>query len=329
MPIPLADLETLLQEVFEANHTSTIAAASVAHALVQAEAVGQYGHGLRRVVPYVGQLRTGKVDGQALPSVSRPRPAVVAIDAAHGFAYPAIDLAVATLPEAARACGVAIARIGRSHHAGVAGLAVERLAEKGLMAIMVANAPASMAAWGGRKRIFGTNPIAFAAPIADGDPLVVDLALTTVAAGKIVAAQQRGERIPDGWAFDAEGHPTNDPKAALKGHLSPSGGAKGAALALMVEVLAAGLTGANFSYEASSFFEAEGAPPSVGQVIIAIDPGSGHAAARIAELAAEMTSEEGVRLPGRRGQNSRRDALRDGLEVDARVLTAIRELRPS
>lgn len=327
MLITLAAIETLLREVFEANCTSPVAAASVAHALAQAEAAGQYGHGLRRVVPYVGQLRSGKVDGQVRPSLSRPRPAVLAIDAAHGFAYPAIDLAVVNLPQAARACGIAIALISRSHHAGVAGLAVERLAEQGLMAIMVANAPASMAAWGGRRRIFGTNPIAFAAPVAGGDPLVVDLALTTVAAGKIVAAQQRGEQIPEGWAFDADGHPTTDPEAALKGHLSPSGGAKGAALALMVEVLAAGLTGANFSYEASSFFDAEGAPPSVGQVIIAIDPGSDNAAARIAELAAEMTREERVRLPGRRGQNSRQDALRNGLEVDEHLMAAIKELR--
>lgn len=327
MLIPLADLELLLQEVFKANHTSPVAAASVAHALVQAEAAGQYGHGLRRVVPYVNQLQSGKVDGQALPILSRPRPAAITIDAAHGFAYPAIDLAVQALPATARAQGIAVALIGRSHHAGVAGLAVERLAEERLMAIMVANAPASMAAWGGRKRIFGTNPIAFAAPVADGDPLVVDLALTTVAAGKIVAAQQRGERIPEGWAFDADGNPTTDPEAALKGHLSPSGGAKGAALALMVEVLAAGLTGANFSYEASSFFDADGAPPSVGQVIIAIDPGPGNAAARVAELADEMTSEEGVRLPGRRGQSCRRDALRSGLEVDQLLLASIEELR--
>lgn len=327
MPIALADVTTLLREVFEANGTLSPSAASVAQALVQAEAAGQYGHGLRRVVPYVSQLRTGKVDGQALPILSRPRPGVIAIDAAHGFAYPAIDLAVQALPAAARAQGIAVARIGRSHHAGVAGLAVERLAEEGLMAIMVANAPASMAAWGGRKRIFGTNPIAFAAPVAGADPLVIDLALSTVAAGKVVAAQQRGERIPEGWAFDPDGNPTTDPELALKGVLSPSGGAKGAALAMMVEVLAAGLTGANFSYEASSFFDADGAPPSVGQVIIAIDPGPGNAAARFAELAGEMTSEEGVRLPGRRGQNCRREALRVGLEVNPSLLATIEELR--
>ncbi|MET3584642.1 LDH2 family malate/lactate/ureidoglycolate dehydrogenase [Pseudorhizobium tarimense] len=156
---------------------------------------------------------------------------------------------------------------------------------------------------------------------------MIDLALSTVAAGKIVAAQQRGERIPEGWAFDLEGNPTTDPAAALKGVLSPSGGAKGAALALMVEVMAAGLTGANFSYEASSFFEAEGAPPAVGQVIIAIDPGAGNAADRVAELAREMTSEEGVRLPGRRGQTSRRRALEDGLSVDNELMKEIEALK--
>ena len=327
MPVPLYDVEALVREVFEENGAGPDAAASVSRALVQAEAAGQYGHGLRRVVPYVGQLRSGKVDGRAIPSVSRPRPAVVEIDAAYGFAYPAIDLAVSTLPDIARSHGIAIATIGRSHHAGVAGLAVERLADAGLMAIMVANAPASMAPWGGRKRIFGTNPIAFAAPVAGEDPLVIDLALSTVAAGKIVAAQQRGESIPEAWAFDGEGNPTTDPAAALKGVLSPSGGAKGAALALMVEVLAAGLTGGNFSYEATSFFDAEGSPPAVGQVIIAIDPGAGNVADRVAELAREMTSEEGVRLPGRRGQTSRRLARENGLSIDQALIKDIKALR--
>ncbi|MET3584641.1 LDH2 family malate/lactate/ureidoglycolate dehydrogenase [Pseudorhizobium tarimense] len=131
MPMPLSDVETLVREIFEENGTGSIAAASVSRALVQAEAAGQYGHGLRRVVPYVGQLRSGKVDGRAIPSASHRRPAVVEIDAAFGFAYPAIDLAVSTLPEVARTQGIAIATIGRSHHAGVAGLAVERLAERG------------------------------------------------------------------------------------------------------------------------------------------------------------------------------------------------------
>ncbi|MCC2613185.1 Ldh family oxidoreductase [Neorhizobium petrolearium] len=328
MHMTLEETEALVKSVFEANGVLTETARSVARALVHAEAAGQYGHGLRRIPAYIGQARSGKVDGKARPVATRPRPAVLSVDAALGYAYPAFDLAVAELPAIARKQGVALGLVHRSHHAGVMALTVERFAELDLVALMFANAPASMAAWGGRKRLFGTNPIAFAAPVAGEDPLVIDLALSTVAAGKIMAAKQKGVDIPEGWAFDREGRPTTDPNEALKGLMAPSGGAKGAALALMVEILAAGLTGSNFSYEASSFMEEKGTPPSVGQMLIVIDPsaGAGSAAERIAELAREMTAEEGVRLPGRRGQTSRRTAIEQGLDIDDELIASIRAL---
>ncbi|MFB9953077.1 Ldh family oxidoreductase [Rhizobium puerariae] len=328
MQMTLEEAEAFVRGVFEANGVLAETARSVAHALVHAEAAGQYGHGLRRIPAYIGQARNGKVDGRARPMATRPRPAVLTIDAALGYAYPAFDLAVAELPAIAREQGIALGLVHRSHHAGVMALTVERFAEQGLAALMFANAPASMAAWGGRKRLFGTNPIAFAAPVAGDDPLVIDLALSTVAAGKIMAARQKGESIPEGWAFDAEGRPTTDPNEALKGVMAPSGGAKGAALALMVEVLAAGLTGSNFSHEASSFMEEKGAPPSVGQMLIVIDPAAGAASAagRIAALAQEMMSEEDIRLPGRRGQNARRAAIERGLEIDDDLIATIRSL---
>lgn len=227
MHITLHDAEMLVQSIFEANGVIPETARSVAHALVHAEAAGQYGHGLRRVPAYLGQARTGKVDGKAKAAASRRRPAVLLVDAALGYAYPAFDIAVAELPAIAREQGIALGAVHRSHHAGVMALTVERFAEQGLVALMFANAPASMAAWGGRKRLFGTNPIAFATPVAGEDPLVIDLALSTVAAGKIMAARQRGESIPEGWAFDADGKPTTDPHAAHKGLMAPSGGAKG------------------------------------------------------------------------------------------------------
>ena len=328
MHMTIADTETLVRSVFEANGVLPETALSVAFALVHAEAAGQYGHGLRRIPAYIGQARTGKVDGKAKITSHRPRPAVLSIDAAHGYAYPAFDLAVDELPVIAREQGLALGLVHRSHHAGVMALTVERFAEQGMVALMFANAPASMAAWGGRKRLFGTNPIAFATPVAGEDPLVIDLALSTVAAGKIMAARQKGEAIPEGWAFDVDGQPTTDPNAALKGLMAPSGGAKGAALALMVEVLSAGLTGGNFSGQASSFMEPNGAPPSVGQTLIVIDPSAGtqSAAGRIAELAEEIASEDGVRLPGRRGQNARRRAIEHGFELDDELIAMISAL---
>jgi (2R)-3-sulfolactate dehydrogenase (NADP+) len=254
---------------------------------------------------------------------------VLSIDAAHGFAYPALDLAVENLPSIAKEQGIAFAGIHRSHHAGVMALTVERFADQGLVAMMFANAPAAMAPWGGKVPLFGTNPIAFAVPVADAEPLVIDLALSKVARGKVMEATQKGMAIPDDWAFDVDGHPTTNAVAAMKGTMAPSGGAKGAALAMMVEVFAAALSGAQFSYQASSLFDEHGPPPALGQAIIVIDPnaatGSG-TAARMAEMAAEIAKEDGVRLPGRRGRGLRAQARQRGVDVEDDVFAAIRGL---
>ncbi|RJK99931.1 Ldh family oxidoreductase [Paracoccus aestuarii] len=305
--------------------TAEANARSVAQALVAAEMVGQSGHGLRRVPSYAAQALSGKVDGFATPTATHPRPGVVAVDAAMGFAYPALDLAVDWLAEAAPQQGIAGAGIVRSHHCGVAGVTVERLARSGLVALLFANTPAAMAPWGGRKALFGTNPIAFAAPRSGGrSPIVVDVSLSKVARGKIMAAEQQGTAIPEGWALDADGQPTTDPAAALAGTMIPMGDAKGTALALMVELLAAGLMGANFAHEASSFFDADGPPPGVGQVILTLDPDafSDMARSRIDDLADAMAQQPGARLPGARRDDLRKAAA-DGLQVDDALLAQI------
>ena len=245
--LTLAEAEALVTGALMRCRTSPDNAKCVARALVAAEADGLKGHGLSRVPTYAAQAKAGKVDGFAKPTLAWPKPAVAAIDAQNGFAFPALDLAVASLPKAARANGMAAAGIRRSHHAGAVGHPVERLAEAGLVGLMFANTPAAIAPWGGAKPLFGTNPIAFACPLPGGAPIVVDLSLSKVARGNILDAAQKGEAIPQGWALDAQGKPTTDAKAALAGTMLPLGDAKGTALALMVELLAAGLTGANFA----------------------------------------------------------------------------------
>ncbi|TWG99533.1 (2R)-3-sulfolactate dehydrogenase (NADP+) [Mesorhizobium sp. J18] len=316
-------IETLLR-----CRTSEPNARTVAQALVGAELAGQGGHGLRRMPSYCAQALAGKVDGKANPKATQTRPGALSIDAAHGFAYPALELAEDWLPEAARSQGIAIAGIHRSHHSGVTGLVVERLAEKGLMALMVANAPAAMAPWGGKRPLLGTDPIAFAAPVAGADPVVIDVSLSKVARGKVMAAVQKNAPIPEGWALDRDGNPTTDAREALNGLMVPMGDAKGAALAIMVEMLCAGLTGASYAYEATSFFDAEGAPPGTGQTIIAIDPeafGPG-ATERFAQLARLIEEMDGARLPGRRRQELKRQMERDGIPVDRDLLDQIEAL---
>ena len=303
-------------------------AASVARALVGAEADGLKGHGLSRVPSYAAQSRVGKIVGRAAVSFERPRPGLLAIDAAHGFAYPALDAAVEHLPAMAKSQGVAAAGIRRSHHCGAAGRPAEALAERGLVAILFANTPAAMAPWGGAKPVFGTNPIAFACPLPGRAPIVVDLSLSKVARGPIMAAKQRGEAIPEGWALDPDGNPTTDPTLALKGTMVPLGDAKGTALALMVELLAAGLTGGRFAAEATSFLDAEGEPPGTGQLILAIDADAFDtgALARFAQLAGSIETQDGARLPGARRLALRHRAAEEGLTIPDALVAEIEAL---
>lgn len=329
MKFSIAEAEDLVSSIFERNGVLPQNARSVAKALVASEAAGQSGHGFRRIPVYVRQARVGKVNGNARPVVTRVKPGVLSIDANHGYAYPAIDCALQELPDMVRQQGIALAAIHRSHHAGVMALTVERLADMGLVALMFANAPASMAPWGGSKPLYGTNPIAFATPVGGADPLVIDLALSKVARGKIMAARQKGETIPGDWALDRNGRPTTDPEEAIEGTMVPAGEAKGAALALMVEIMAAALTGGNFAFEASSLLDDKGAPPSLGHTIIAIDPVSSGGAGfveRLALIAGEIEKQENVRLPGRRSQGIRRQALESGIVVESDILAEIQSL---
>jgi len=325
--LSLAEAEELVASALERSRTAEENARAVAKALVLAEADGIKTHGLLRTAFYAAQAKAGKVDGFAVPGVKTPRPGVAVIDANNGFAYPAINLALSMLPQMIAATGIGAAGIGRSHHCGAVGHHAERLAEAGLVALFFANGPAAMAPWGGRSAVFGTNPIAFACPLPGRDPIVVDLSLSKVARGNVMAAAKKGEPIPEGWALDMDGKPTTDANVALAGTMVPLGDAKGTALALMVELLAAGLTGSNFAAEASSYFDAEGPPSMTGQFIIAMDPtvfASG--VERFAVLARSIEEQDGARLPGMRRYALRKRAQTEGLAVSDALLAELKAL---
>ncbi len=316
--LSLADLEDLVSRVLIANQTSESNAAQVAAAITMSEADGLKGHGASRVPFYAAQANSGKVNGNAVPECHDVGTAARRIDAKQGFSYPAINLAIEQLTALAPNCGIAAAAIANSHHAGAAGQPVEQLARAGLVGLFFANSPEAIAPWGGSKALFGTDPIAFAAPREKEAPLVIDMSLSKVARGKIMVAAQQDESIPEGWALDADGNPTTDAKAAMAGTMLPMGDAKGAQLVLMVELFAAALTGSLFGYEASSFFEAEGPAPRTGQFLIALDPNrfsGGAFANRLEDLVGEILAQDGTRLPG-----ARRAALRDAAKRDGVTL---------
>ncbi|POF29182.1 Ldh family oxidoreductase [Roseibium marinum] len=322
--VSIAEAERLAAKALIAAGTAPENAAPVARALVAAEASGQPGHGLSRMPSYVEQVRSGKVHGTARPSCETVKPGLVRIDAGHGFAYPAIDLAQKILPDMARRSGVALAAIHRSHHFGQGGAHCEVLAQKGLVAMVFGNAPKAIAPWGASRPMFGTNPICFAAPgPAGAPPLVIDFAVSRVAKGKIMAASRTGRPIPEGWALDDQGRPATDAAAAMNGTMVPIGEAKGAALALMIEVLSAALVGAHFGFEANGLFDGKGAPPNLAQTILAIDPGLASDNAyweRIGLLFSEIEQTEGARLPGSRRLEARETAVREGLRIPEEIL---------
>ena len=328
--LPLPALHALLKEVLLAHDTSEANAEQVAAALVAAEADGQAGHGASRVPSYAAQSRSGKVDGHAVPKLSKVAAAALRVDARGGFAFPALNLAIEAVGELARETGIAAASIANSHHAGVAAHHVEPLANAGLIGLSFSNTPQAIAPWGGRTGLFGTNPIAFAAPRRKGDPLVIDMSLSKVARGRINAAAQKGEPIPEGWAVDREGRPTTDAKAAMDGTMLPMGDAKGAQLVLMVEILAAALSASQFGYEASSFFSGEGEPPHIGQLLVAIDPdplSRGRFRDRLEDLLGAVMDQPGTRVPGMRRYALRREAARIGVRLPGALYQEILALR--
>lgn len=314
--LSLAEAEALVARALVSSRTSPANARATAQALVAAEADGQTGHGLTRVPSYAEQAQVGKVDGFAVPKITGTG-AARRIDAGTGFSYPAIELALEALVPLTREMGVASVGIFASHHCGQAGRHVERLADAGLIGFAYANTPHAMAFHGGTRSRLGTDPMAFAAPVAGRAPLVIDMALSVVARSKIVAAKAKGDSIPLGWAVDTEGQPTTDANAALAGTLLPVGGAKGSALALIVEILCGALAGSQFGWEASGFMDTKGGPPRSGQFLIALDPAhfaGASFAARMTELVDAIAS-DGARLPGDRRLASRARAAKDGLNI--------------
>ena len=323
------ELRRLGVDVFMAAGTEAAIAVEVTEALVAAELEGIGSHGFSRIPFYAAQITSGKVNGSAKPVVSQPAPGIVHVDACNGFAFPAINAGMRKLLEQTAVQGICGLGVTRSHHCGVLGLFAEKIACAGFIGLCFANTPAAMAPWGGNKASFGTNPLAFGCPRQNAPPLVIDRSLSKVARGKIMVAGKKGESIPDGWALDAEGKPTTDPKKALAGTMIPLGDAKGAALALMVEVLAASLTGANHAYEASSFFDATGPAPGVGQFFIAIDPQkmNNAFAARFEALCRFVLNQEGTRLPGERRVAERAKLSQTGVELSDALFDELNALK--
>ncbi len=304
-----------------------------AQALVLAEAQGLASHGLSRVPQYATHLRNGRADGQAIAAVARRKGAALLVDARQGLAFPACELAVREAITTARELGVCFAGVTNSHHCGVLVDHLRPAAAVGLVGLGFANSPAAMPAAGGKHPVFGTNPVAAVFPRRNADALSIDLSLSEVARGKLMVAAKEGRSIPLGWALDGAGEPTTDPKAGLRGSMLPLGAAsspKGAMLALVVELLVTAVIGAQFGFEASSFFVDEGNQPRIGQAFILIDPGALAGSdiyfERMETVIAEMLLDDGVRLAGARRMALEKQAAQTGVSIPDALMAQIEAL---
>ena len=300
MKITVAEIEKQSRAALLAHGAGQMQAAAVAKAVARAEALGNVICGLYYLESYCTQLASGRVNGTVTPKVSRPRPGAILADAQFGFAQPAFD---AGLPEAVAAAlenGVATLAVAHAHTCTSLGYFTEQIAAAGLIGIGFTNASPVVAPPGGNKRVIGTNPIAMTVP-GDGKPAMhFDFSTSAVALGKITMAKAAGKAIPLGWAVDENGAPTTDPDEALKGALVSAGGYKGWGFGLMVELLAAGMTGSVNSLDVSGLKVAEGKPHDLGQFYILMDPGTYHDgfADRFARVAEAVAEQDDARIPG-------------------------------
>lgn len=311
----VSEIQEITRQALIAHGAVDRVASEMAQAVAWAEARNNRICGLYYVESYCQQLQSGRVSGRVDPVVTRPLASRIEIDAGNGFAQPAFEHALAQAVAAAKETGTINVAIHHAHTCTALGYFTEKAAKQGMIAIGMTNASPIVAAPAGKTRVIGTNPMAFAVPDGKGGiAMSFDQSTTTVALGRITMAKAAGDAIPEGWAVDADGKPTTDPEAALKGSFTSLGGLeqgyKGWGLGLMVELLAAGMTGGVASRDVKPLKAPNGDPHGLGQFFMLIDPSASPAFYdRLEALAAAATEDEGTRMPG---QNKR---LHDPVDV--------------
>ncbi len=332
--LSLDEIHELAQTALEAQGVSTDQARAVADTVTAAERDECKSHGLFRIPGYAASAASGKITPDAQPVLNELSPAVLSVDAMNGYAPLALEVGLKPLAERARSQGIAALAVTNNYHFAALWPEVERLCDEGLVGFAFVSAKSFVAPPGGIKPLYGTNPMAFGWPRANGEHVIFDQASSASARGEIQIHQRDGHAIPDGWAIDADGKPTNDPAAALAGAQLPFGGYKGGGIALMIELLAGALIGDVFSFEASAQDKPDGGPSKGGEFMIAIDParcvagGSTRASLNHAEaLFTKLGEQEGTRLPSARRFAARKRTPTEGVQVPRSLFDACTALR--
>ncbi len=325
--LSLDEIYALIHSTMVTNGCDEANAAALADIMTRAERDGSHSHGLFRVPGYVKSLRSGKVDGKAKPTVSKKTPAIIHVDGHGCFAPLAQAVGLPVLAEATAEIGVAALSLTGIHHMAALWPETEYLADRGMVGIACTAYMPAVAPAGAREPLFGTNPLSFAWPRPGKTPVCYDMATAAMAMGDVQIAARDGKEVPKGTGLDADGNLTTDPSAILKGVLLPFGGYKGSAIAMMVELLAAGLTGEQFSFEARETDNGDGGPPRGGEIIIGLSPaliaGEGWET-HVEGFMDRLASIDGVRIPGARRHKNRLDT--GPRQINAALVDTIKEL---
>ena len=310
-PLTLEEIYNLAFKVLQDNGCDEFNAKNVAETVTNAERDGSVSHGLFRIPGYIASLKSNKVKKDARPSNTFLTQNAIRVEGDYGFAPSAIKVGIPALIETTNKHGVGVLTITNTHHFAALWHETEALAENNLIGIACTAYKPSVAPAGAKKPLFGTNPISFAWPRKNKTPVVYDMATSTMAMGEVQVAARDGHKVPFGTGLDKDGNKTDDPQAIANGGvLLTFGDYKGSAIAMMIELLAAGLVGDLFSFEAQKVDNNDGGPARGGEFIMSLSPEliAGENWNEHAEkFFKELSSMDGVRLPGQRRHNNRND----------------------
>jgi len=339
MKIAANTLRNFYVTLLQAVNTPPEEAGMTADALIDADLHGLDTHGALRISPYMKVAKEGRLEPSNIPSLQWNKKAISLVNGNNGWGQPAAVMAVREVINNAKLHGVGAVSIKNTNHIGTCGYYARTIAKNGLLGFVTTNSAPNMPPWGGSEPILGTNPICFSAPAPGGNIVVVDMATSVVAKGKIMLAAAKGESIPEGWALDKNGHTTADPKAALEGYLLPLGGPKGYGLSLFADIFSGVLSGANFGTKVRGMLGENTLPAGVGAFMWAIDIelfGEEDFYERMAELIGMITGAklaEGIDkiyLPGEIEKRTAEERNRSGIPMSDTILkklnTVAREL---
>jgi delta1-piperideine-2-carboxylate reductase len=315
------ELTQLIERVFVRYGLEARSASLVAPVVAGAERDGSHSHGLARMAGYVSTLKSGWVNLSATPRVADVAPSLVLTDADNGFAQIALADSRQLLLKKVREQGVAAVAIKNSHHFGALWPDVEIFADEKLIALTTINTRSYMIVWDGKRRILGTNPMAFACPRGNGNPVVWDQASSPISQGDVLLASRDKRALPPGFVVDAEGNASVDPDAFLGGGaFLPFGGHKGASIAFLVEILSAAVTGGRFGFDDRVADYPGGKTSHAGQFVLVLNPlitAGPDFFDRVEDLIAHLKASGVKRLPGDRRYEQRRRSLAEGIRVSS------------